>query len=513
LWYIGVAYACTWVLISWLTAPSLDGYGDMVENYAWSQAWALGSFRHPPLFAWIVGIWFHVLPTRVWAYYVLSYVNASIGVLGIVALARLWLPGTVSPDRRRVFVTAVVLFAVLSLPYSNLAEKFNADTVQLSLWPWTAYAFFGALHARDTPTEWRFTALLGLMMAAALLGKYYSALILVSLFIVSVAGRVNRRWYRTPYPYAATILALFLLLPHLTWEARAGFPFLQYMETKIDERVDPARILLFLLSGIYYLPLSWLAWLALRTGLAATRDQPVDWAIPLRELVLLCSVPAVLTCAFNVAARVHLTTHWAIPDWFALPVLLAVWLLPHVREDFPWNTFMYGVAAAWVVILAAGMLVAVYLSVTGNPRYSLGREAMVRAIEARFHARFPAQQLSWAAGTWPESGSLAFFAPNHPRALPGFPDEMPALLTPYPAWPEQYGVIVCVAMDVLARQGSHDLMCEDRTRGWLGRHHLRPIEETLTYRADGWQYRRPEEKNVTVFWVSPPRDTTVTVLR
>ena len=94
---VGVVYVATWVLISWLSVPALDSYGDMVENYAWSQTWTLGTFRHPPLFAWIVGAWFTVFPTHVWAYYVLSYVNAWIGVLGIVSLARLWVPDTVSP--------------------------------------------------------------------------------------------------------------------------------------------------------------------------------------------------------------------------------------------------------------------------------------------------------------------------------------------------------------------------------------------------------------------------------
>src|SRR6266446_313862 len=84
IWSLGAAYLVTWILISWLSAPAFDSYGDMIENYAWSQTWALGSFKHPPLFAWMVRLWFDIFPTRVWAYYVLSYVNAGVGILGIV---------------------------------------------------------------------------------------------------------------------------------------------------------------------------------------------------------------------------------------------------------------------------------------------------------------------------------------------------------------------------------------------------------------------------------------------
>src|SRR5262249_53990612 len=151
------------------------------------QAWSWGTFRHPPLFAWIVGAWFKLFPTRVWLYYVLSYLNAGAGVLGIVWLARLWLPDGVSAARRGGFLTSAGLFAMLSLSYSNLAAKFNADTVLLSLWPWTAHAFFASVRERDVRRRWLFTMLLAVLAAAAMLGKYYSALLLASLFVVSLS--------------------------------------------------------------------------------------------------------------------------------------------------------------------------------------------------------------------------------------------------------------------------------------------------------------------------------------
>jgi 4-amino-4-deoxy-L-arabinose transferase-like glycosyltransferase len=507
---VAVAYLATWVLIAWLSAPSLDPYGDMVENYAWSQTWALGSFKHPPLFAWMVRAWFDVFPTRVLPYFVLSYLNAGVGVLGIVCLARLWLPGDISSARRDLFVMTVLLFALLSAPYSNLAAKFNADTVLLSLWPWTAYAFFAALHAEATHRKWLFTLFLGLMAAAAMLGKYYSALLLASLFIISLSHPDYRRSYRSPYPYVAIAVSAALLLPHVKWEMREGFPFQQYLNTKIDAGISVPRIVLFWLSGIYYLPLSWLAWLVLRKRFAAPDIQPIAWAIPQRGLVLLCTLPALITGLFNLFARVHLTTHWAIPVWFALPVLLAVWLLPHLGEAFAWRRLSLGVGVVWTLVLLGGLIYSLVLSTTGNPKYSLAREEMVSTIEARFAARFPAHQLAWAGGTWPETGALAFFAPNHPRALPGFPDEIPALVNPYPGWQQRYGVIMCFASSTYAREGSHNTECERETRDWLHGHRVPVDEETLTYHAEGRRFIRVEPKNITVFWIPPAAAKPVT---
>ncbi|HEX7136757.1 MAG TPA: glycosyltransferase family 39 protein [Vicinamibacterales bacterium] len=502
---LGAAYVATWVLISWLTVPALDSYGDMVENYAWSQAWAWGTFRHPPLFAWMVGAWFSLFPTQVWAYYLLSYVNAWAGIVGILWLARLWVPAAVSRGRRDVFEMLVLLFAALSLPFSNLAAKFNADTVLLSLWPWTAYAFFAALHAAESRRRWKLTLLLAVMATAAMLGKYYSGLLLASLLIISIAQPEYRRWYRTVYPYAALGLLLVLLLPHTIWEARAGFPFLDYLEGKVDERVSVGRIALFLLSGIYYLPASWLAWLIVRRRLTSAERKPIAWAVPLRPLVLLCILPAIFTTAFNVFARIHLTTHWAIPVWFGLPVMMAVWLLPDLGDDFEWKRFERGVAVAWVVLLAGALIYTAVLSVTGDAKYSLARLEMVKAIERRFVDRFPSAHLAWAGGTWPESGALAFFGAGHPRALPGVPDDPRALVNPYESWRQQHGVLICYASGAYAREGTHDAGCESQTRAWLQGRGLKVDEESLTYHADGWRFRRAQPKNITVFWVPPAR--------
>ena len=124
---------------------------------------------------------------------------------------------------------------------------------------------------------------------------------------------------------------------------------------------------------------------------------------------------------------------------------------------------------------------------------------MVRTIEERFASRFPSQRLAWAGGTWPESGALAFFAANHPRALPGLPDERRALANPFPEWPDTYGVILCFASGVYAQEGSHDNACEQDTRNWLGAHELPIAEETLTYRAEGWRYIRARPKNSRSF--------------
>ena len=44
-----------WVVAHGISDTNLDGYADMLENFAWGQNWAWGSAKHPPLFAWVTG--------------------------------------------------------------------------------------------------------------------------------------------------------------------------------------------------------------------------------------------------------------------------------------------------------------------------------------------------------------------------------------------------------------------------------------------------------------------------
>ncbi|MDO5686298.1 MAG: glycosyltransferase family 39 protein [Neisseria sp.] len=494
-WLTAVIYVITWVGISCVMSPGLDSYGDMVENYAWSQTWMLGTFKHPPFFAWMVKAWFALFPTEVWAYYVLSYLNALVGILGIVCLARLWLPENLSAARRGVFVFVVLLFALLSAPYSNLASKFNADTVLLSLWPWTAYAFFAALHEERFYHKWAFTVLLGVLAAAAMLSKYFTVILLVTLLLISVSNAQYRQWWRTRYPYVAFGVFIALMLPHLVWEIWHGFPFRQYVGGKITEGVSVRRVFTFPLSGIYYLPLSWIAWWLLRRRFSAPQRQELTWKIPRRSLVLLSFLPALLVVLVHIITHVHLTTHWAIPIWFALPALMAVWLLPLLSDDFAWRRLLRGLGVFWAAYVGVTAVVILFSAILGDYSYTHGMPQMAQAIDKRFAERYPGQKLSWVAGAWPRPGAVSFFGKDHPRGLPSMPDKEVSQVNPYPEWKQTYGAVLCMPY----RSGG----CERAVRNWLHEQQLGVEGDVLHYQAEGWQFIRSDVHDLTVFWVRP----------
>src|SRR5690606_33935824 len=83
-WMSGACLA--WAFVSFFSSGILDRYSDMLENYAWSQPFLLGTHKHPPFFAWVVGVWFAIFPQTDWAYRLLSYTNVLVGLAGVVFL-------------------------------------------------------------------------------------------------------------------------------------------------------------------------------------------------------------------------------------------------------------------------------------------------------------------------------------------------------------------------------------------------------------------------------------------
>ena len=118
----------------------------------------------------MVGAWFAVFPTEAWPYYVLSYLNAGVGLVGIVCLARLWLADDMSADRRDVSEMTTWLLPRSAFAYSNLAAKFNTDHGLVVRVAVDGVCIFAALRAVETRRRWLFTVLLGVIAAAAVLG-------------------------------------------------------------------------------------------------------------------------------------------------------------------------------------------------------------------------------------------------------------------------------------------------------------------------------------------------------
>lgn len=499
-------------IVAWLFLPNMDI--DMFENYAWGQTFEWGSFKHPPFFVWITRLWFSVWPTNNFSYYCLSFFNVGISLWGILSLAKLlFLDSIKSPVNNRQlrqFLLMVLGFSVLGLPYNIYAAVFNADSILISLWPWTAYAFFSCIKAQNAKRKWFWTVMLSIFAAASFLGKYFSAVFLLTLFIISLTESQYRRWYFTWHPYVCLLLCIVFLLPHALWEYHLGFPFKTYYSYYLNEGTEKIvkHVIMFSFTGIYFFAGSWIVWLILKALDKTSHITAKPKIINDRIFYCLCLIPIGLTVIISLFGGIKVMDRWAIPIWFTLPIFLANQFTAHLDNLRSHLNLLKYFWLGLMCLIGLGFTFTLWSSydyLSKHHDYLEARKEMVNTIEKRFQTLFPEKKLAWVGGSeWPDhTAPFAYYLKNHPRAVPGFPDRMPALVNPYKYWFKHYGVIICgkKVSDLQDRVTN----CENQTISWLQSKGFPIREEVISFHAQGWRWvhLKAPVRQVKVFWIIP----------
>ncbi len=153
-------YAAAWTLYATIAKSGEDIHPDMGEMVAWSREVGLGTPKHPPLAAWLVGARFRVFPREDWAYYLFAMILPTVALWIAWRISARYLP----PDKR---VVGIALLTFLPF-YNFLAFKFNANAVLTPLWAATTWWFLRSFESRRV--GW--AILTGVAASAAMLGKY-----------------------------------------------------------------------------------------------------------------------------------------------------------------------------------------------------------------------------------------------------------------------------------------------------------------------------------------------------
>lgn len=510
LWMVTLA-CLLWALVSWLANGNLDGYHDMLENYAWSQPLQLGTHKHPPFFAWVVGLWFMVFPQNDAFYRLLSYANVGVGIWGVYVLGRRLGLARLAP-----LGAALLLWC---FPYTTLAGKFNANSQLLSLWPWAAALLLASWQEKGARGV-AFSVALGVVSAACMLSKYYSGVFLAGFLLPIFLVREGRQWLLTPRPYVALAAFGLALAPHVAWIAHHQWVTLGYAMDQGGGQVVWGYVLRFALAPIFYWLPAWLA-VCLVYGFMQARQQGGGWlrwsARFLRRswcwqgrgdtLFWLALMPWLATLGFGATGVVELSTPWAIPIGYAFVLL---WLR-NLDAEAPAVTqaALAALRRAWwpsmAVVLVIGLAVGWGNARKSGSDYYRPAADAAQAIVLSWNQRHPQQPLQWVGGDWAENAMLSFYAQPHLRTIPGLPDSEYARVLALPDWRQQPGLLLCPRGPVASEPGptakSRD--CEQQAQAWLAKLGLPQEARVLTVQRSGWRFPRPSPYAYAVFDVLP----------
>lgn len=402
------AHALVWAVAAWLSRGNLDIPGDMVENFVWGREWQAGYAKHPPLFAWITAAWFAVFPRTDWAYFLLSSTNAALGLGGVATLARRFVP-------RDTGIVATLALAVAPL-YTALAIKFNANAVLLSTWPWTACCFVAWM--KDGRLRQAFGC--GAWAALAMMGKYFSVVLLLGLVTVLLLRPAWRARLRGPAPWLAFAAFALVLSPHMAWLAQHGFATLGYAAQRSDGTLGAAalRYLNYCAAQVGYLLFSaGLLLFAVPAGqrgrAAATLATGSVSPRALPDLWWLTFAPLIVTGALALLAHTPMASVWGIAQWFALTTLWAA-LLQQAGIEISLRRTTTAVGVYWIVVIAGSTALGHVSASRGDALASEPRAELARAAEVLWMQR-TGQPLRIVSGSAAEAGSIAFYAQGHVR--------------------------------------------------------------------------------------------------
>ena len=439
-------HAVVWTLAAWLSRGNLDLSGDMAENYVWGIEWQAGYAKHPPLFAWVTAAWFSVMPRVDAAYFLLSALNAGVGLLGVAALARRFLGADAA-------AVAALALAVSPL-YTGLAIKFNANAVLLSVWPWAALHFVAFAQSGRL----RHAAACGALVALALLGKYFSVVLGLAFVLMLVAVPAWRPRLRGAGPWVALLACALLLAPHIFWLVDQQFATLRYASQRSEGSFVPALLRLLNYSAAqvgYLLPSALLVIFAVHAGqrraaLALLGRSIVQPALQ-RELWWLGFAPMLVIAAIAVLAQTPMASVWGMAQWFGVTALWLAVLGRHgITPRVAWLRRALLVYWAGVLLIACGVGYAD--ARRGSLAASEPRAELATAVNALWRER-SGQELAIVAGPGADVMSIAFYAtgkvrwwnPFHPESTPwlGLAD-----------WKREGGVIVCADADSACQQAA-----------------------------------------------------------
>ncbi len=402
------------VLVWWLL-PALLQHNlplDVIEQLAWGREWQIAYFKHPPLPAWILESIAVVFARWAPAMYLAGPLASALALMAV------WRLGCNLLGPRRALLAMLAQDCVLYFTF--FTPEFNHNVVLLPLWAAIGLAGYRAIFNNGS---W---VLLGVLMALGMLGKYTTALLLVSLLGLAVLHPGLRKLWATRGPYISIGVALLLLLPHLLglWQidfAPLFFPFARAPAAAhwYDHVFYPLLFAAAQFGGIApaLLAMALLGWR--RDGEALFDSQPNPLAPAVRAyLWTITWGPAVLAVTASLILGLHLKDMWGSPMWCFIGLFAMAEAVGPIttgglqRFAIAWGTILVVVAAAFAVQQTIGS------SLMRKPTRGQfpGRE-LAAAVEQRWHAVAGRAPLAIVAGDVWLAGNIAFYGEERPSVF------------------------------------------------------------------------------------------------
>jgi|TARA_B110000263_G_C15282170_1_gene498848 4-amino-4-deoxy-L-arabinose transferase-like glycosyltransferase len=205
-------------LILWTLVPSLSNNNlplDTIEHLAWATDLQFGYEKHPPLVAWILGLFYELFGSQDWSYYFLSQLFIIIAFYTIFRFSSVFFT-------KKIYCLISVMLLEGIYFYNYTTPEFNVNICQIPFWILSTFYFWKGF-TNNKIKNW---ILFGFFSALGILSKYLFIYLLVSLGLFFIIMTMKRK---INYNFLFSLFPLVLILsPHLYWLIENNFTTIAY---------------------------------------------------------------------------------------------------------------------------------------------------------------------------------------------------------------------------------------------------------------------------------------------
>lgn len=398
------AFVAVWMLYFSIAYVAGDLHPDVLEAWSVGRTLSWGSGKHPPLMGWFTHVWTLIFPTTDWSMELLAMVNAALALWAVDLITRRYVRG----DKRVI----VILLLMLLPAYQFHAQRFNANTVLLAVWPLATYCFLRSFETRTV----LWSAAAGVLCAVAMLGKYYSIFLIAAFAIAAIAHPQRRAYLTSKAPWISAVAGMIALSPHLHWLATTGaMPFQYAMDAHAGWTFSGMlwEVAMFFAGIGGYLAIPAIALLLM------TRANLRTFAANLRQLdsgLLLLAIIFAATIILPAIVAIILVTD--LPPLWNLQGLFFVAVIAVCCTRFTIDRFDTVNLTVGVITLCLGAVIAApfYASYRNTHPFEMRRNFLKLAADeltTRWNDTYD-MPLKRISGSDTLAFAMAFYSPQHP---------------------------------------------------------------------------------------------------
>jgi 4-amino-4-deoxy-L-arabinose transferase-like glycosyltransferase len=208
-------------ILIWTLLPTFVRFSvshDVIEAFVWGQSLDWGYDKNPWFAGWVarMGMLLGANQSAI-GYYFMQQIFIGLGFWSAWQLAKTFF--------NELYALVAVLILEGCFYFSAYVETNNDNFILIGLWTFAIYQFYLACHDQRL-RYWFFTAI---ALALALMTKYSTAILLLTMFCYLVSNPAARCSFYKPGFYLALLTGIVMCLPNLLWLAEHQWISVAYL--------------------------------------------------------------------------------------------------------------------------------------------------------------------------------------------------------------------------------------------------------------------------------------------